>query len=286
MSINGFTRSTCRYSLFVAVCLHHLPPHLLNNANAIRSKCYKYVKALLIPYFLLVLSVYAIDCLAGENLSTGGMLRILTGTPSGHAGSMWFVFAMFWVKVLDSVAGAYSKRWLLLAVSIVFMITFQIKGDAFLPRIFFFPFVAYPFFYFGLRMRAKIMAVDDKRQATWVICIYAISPFVVAGLFPEADMYRLKFCGNVVAYYVLGIMGTLMVLFACKRWLNRDNDVVQTLSKGSILILAFHKLVLWLIPYRDNVILVHLTAIATLLLFYYPIKAAQRYVPVIVGGRK
>lgn len=212
-------------------------------------------------------------------------MRAFSGTPGGHANAMWFVSAMFWVKVLDSVASAYSKRWLLLMVSIVFMAVFQINGEAFLPRIFTYPFVAYPFFCFGLWVMPRMKKVEGKLLYLALVPCFAC-PFVAAWLLLDFDMYLLQFGGNVIAYYVVSIIASMMILLASQRWLNKCNELVLTLSKGSILVLALHRVVLSLIPYGDNIYLAHVAAIATLILFYYPIRAAQRYVPILVGGRK
>lgn len=274
--------ATVLHLQWYALCVY---PPLLNNVNNLKSKCYKYFRALLLPYILLVSIVYAVDWMIGEDTSLGALLRAFSGTPGGHANAMWFVSAMFWVKILDSVAACYSKRWLLLTISIVFMVVFQLNDEAFLPRVFTYPFVAYPFFCFGLWMMQKLKVVEGKRLY-WTLVPCIIIPFVAAWLLSDFDMYLLKFGGNVVVYYAVSIIGSMMIIMACKRWLNRSNELVLTLSKGSILVLAFHRLVLFAIPYGDNIYLAHIVAIATLLLFYFPIRYVQRYIPILVGGRR
>lgn len=257
-----------------------------NSIGDTKRACLKCVRTLLLPYFLLVAIIYAADwLLLGIAIDGKLLLGALGGTPGGRANAMWFVFAMFWIKLSDTIANAVSLRWALVAACLAVMTAYQISGTPFLPRAVTYPVAAYPFFYVGLRLRPYIAALSGK-TLLGAMALGMASPFVAASCFADADIYKSLFCQNIAAYYTLGVMGTMMPLLACKKWLNKDNAVVVTLSKGSILVLAFHRLALYFIPYGDNVYLAHAASIALLIALYSPIKVMLRYAPTLAGGRK
>lgn len=252
----------------------------------LKTACLKCVRTLLVPYFLLVAIVYMADwLLLGIAIDGDLLVNALCGTPGGRANALWFVYAIFWVKLCDTVASAASLRWLLATACIGVMIACQLCGETFPPRAVTYPVAAYPFFYAGVRLRPAITAIGGK-ALLGVLALGIASPFVAASFFDDGDMYKSLFCHNIAAYYALGITGTMMPLLFCKRWLNKGNVVVTTLSKGSILVLAFHRLALYFIPYGDNVYAAHAVSVALLLALYWPIKVVLRYMPLLAGGRK
>lgn len=158
------------------------------------------------------------------------------------------------------------------------------SGGKILPNVLSQPMYAFPFYFVGSYLKKPILNASRK----WLFAISAlcaISPFVAASYYPFIDLHGAKFGDNIFLYYLFGIAGSLFVLGFCRLFADIKNNVVITLSTGSILVLALHGLIFRWVNIYTGMAFKLFIALAVMLVLYYPIKFVQRRCPIILGNR-
>ena len=269
--------------------------------NSIFQLIKKNIKSLLIPYFLLVFIGYAIETvvktITNDSAGGGSLINSILGYPPGRVSPMWFVFCLFFVKCLDIFCiRLCTKQWLkilfytFVIIAIPVLINFKIG----LPQSITWIFVAYPFWVVGRFLKNEqtkyLATIVFKRLNNYVYYIALLAviilPLIAVRLNGYVDIY---YCilGNIVLYYTFSIFVSICIFIIFKRFLDIKSDIITTLSKGALIIVAFHRLVYWPFEAFKGFMFVRLLApLLAIILLYYPIVFCMKYLPILVGNRK
>lgn len=268
--------------------------------NSLFFQFKKIIKSLLIPYFLLVFIGYSIETVVKtlSNDETGGsFISLLLGYPPGRVSPMWFVFCLFFVKCLDAICVCLcTKHWLriLFYTFIIIAIPILIIYKVGLPQSVTWFFVAYPFWITGRFLKNKkvkyLAMIVFKRlnnSFSYLAMLAAILlPIIAVRLNGYVDMYYCYF-GNMIFYYSFAIIVSLCLFIVFKRFLDIKCDIITTLSKGALVIVAFHRLVYWPCEvFKDYMFVRLLAPLLAIILLYFPIVFCMKYLPILVGNRK
>ena len=207
---------------------------------------------------------------------------------------MWFVHALMIIKIASvlhewlkkHVISLYSFIWVVL---LLFYVYIALTKKTFLPTYMCSILVAYPFFVFGGLVK-KIEIMYDALPKFWrrsIIVMLATVPFIAVHFNGFVDLFLNIFGCNIVLYYVFGILASIGVLLACRQYLNKPSKIIETLSNGTILIVAFHRIFLYFVSdFIDVFFIRFLLSIAIVLCFYFPIVICEKYCPVIIGKKR
>ena len=150
-------------------------------------------------------------------------------------------------------------------------------------------FFAYPFFVIGriIHNNNCIMKIKDRRITLLIMVLTLFMPVISIYSNGFVDLFLGIFCNNTFMYYLWGIVISLLVLLVIRQIFNKHIDFVQTLSNGTLLVLAYHKIVLYVfVQYNENFLLRLFVSFFILIIFYYPIKYFERFCPILIGKTK
>jgi fucose 4-O-acetylase-like acetyltransferase len=233
-------------------------------------------------------------------------------------GPLWFVVALFYMKLLHSLflriarKNLFTYTLLLLPVIVVCIILdktgikqFGVPIDSAL--------LAFPFFALGSIARKKswIEKIQPKTKdgriwafVTGFAGLVLLSivqtnnwdfvqtnnwDFSAAGYIQVIVVY-FSFGKSLFLFYAFALFGILSFIVFSFSFNGKASEETRTLSGGMLLILAFHMPVMEvLLPRGGNPLPLHdniLYSLFILLFFYIPIKLARRHCPFLLGHRK
>jgi fucose 4-O-acetylase-like acetyltransferase len=220
---------------------------------------------------------------------------------------LWFLIGLFFTKIFHSIIIKFCKLntcHYLLCTYIIISLVYTIKT---LEIDFYFSIdsamLAFPFFAVGNMMGKHGIFKNftniniTKRHLLVFFLLGIFSLLMLINAMPingRVDVNSTFFGENIVAFYCIAFIGIIATIFLSLLYI-KDFKIINILSKGTILIMAFHGIpigiIFRLIGLRGEDIVINpiigmIVSTITLLLFIAPIIFVQKYAPIIMGGRK
>lgn len=206
---------------------------------------------------------------------------------------MWFVFCLFIIKVTDSFLSHLKNRTCIIIVEVT-VVSFALlltNGVIPLKRPLIWFIVALPFYWVGkyLKTRESLLSIESVPGRSSLVALSILLPLVFSCINGRVDLSFCMFGQSGILYYVFGIITSVVMLIVFENLVNIQNEVITTLSKGTIMIVAFHRFLLWpleIFNLNDIYLIRVLYPFFVVLVFYYPILFCLKYTPIILGNRK
>jgi fucose 4-O-acetylase-like acetyltransferase len=222
-------------------------------------------------------------------------------------GPLWFLIGLFCVKVIQSIIIKICKNtwyYLLCTYMIISLVYAIIASGIDLYFSMDSAMLAFPFFAIGniikrqgiFKSFAAANATKKHRPVFFLLGIFSFAMLIIAvPINGNVDVSHSFFGKNIAIFYCIAFIGIIAVLFFSLLY-TRESKIINILSKGTILIMAFHGKFIGLfriISIRlmgEDIIISPLIGMIvstiTLLLFIIPIMFIQKYMPIVIGGRK
>ena len=245
-----------------------------------------------------------LSLLSEHTYSVIDTLKVLLGFVFGlHSslGGMWFVLVLIILKITYQYLPAnkylYGFLFVLFPLCSVFinnyLLDFQFLGISIfkINNAGFEILLAFPFFFCGIFLKKYRKQINDFSNIEKILCLLSISlsVFMLCGHYNNiVFMYANQYGNNIFLFLLGGFTGTFFIYFVSKILQRFNFKTVQTISKGCILILAFH----WNIQHLFKNFLPQSSALQWLysfiiLLAFIPvIQITNKYFPVLLGSRK
>jgi hypothetical protein len=221
---------------------------------------------------------------------------------------LWFLFGLFFVKMIHGVVKIFAKYNKVFYILVnVLTITFVLLIKKIGKDIYFSidsAFLAYPFFSIGYIIKkyfnkyCEIIQRNNLKITLLKVFIIIFSFFGVICLSTYnggVDINYFEYGKNVFVFYLNGFVGILLIMCVSMLCLIKIK-LVTIISKGTIIILAFHNCVAYellrifykLFQINGNIPMRYAMPIAMIvvLLMVLPIVFVKKYFPIIMGGRK
>jgi hypothetical protein len=149
--------------------------------------------------------------------------------------------------------------------------------------------VCMPLFLIGVFLKPLKNALNAQHHVLWevVLLTVAIVGVVVCGKYNGYVWMYLCGYGNSYALYIIGGMAGIVMLYVISLWLSRLNrhGMVQTISKGSILIIGLHIIIVRRLTELQNRMWGEdlLFSILILCAFIPVVRLAELYCPILLG---
>ena len=257
----------------------------------------KIFKRLIVPYFLLVLIGWVIEytlnvTMAMETTSfTYGWWRTLIGIPTGRVNSMWFVYVLFFLKLLDLILKKIIKSFSLSTKTIVIIFLFIITiivsiPEIKIPRPINWILASYPFLLVGKVLRCYDYLLDKMSNISRLFLTVSLLTVPVLGIKSNGfvDLYSLTFGNSVYLYYIIGIFASIGMFCLFRLFVDSSNKFIKAISDGTIMIIAFHKIVLYFLSDYNSIFIYRVgICLLVVFLFYFPIILSIKFFPILIG---
>ena len=238
-------------------------------------------KTLFLPYLALVTIGWFLEravCVLSKNEYEGSFILSLIGLPCGKVNPMWFVYCLFAVKFIDVTISYICKifRKITPPVLIVLFISLSISNEIIhLPKPISRFFVAIPYYWAGkfLKNKSGLLFMSCSCCRLLAVILGLLIPIISVIINGPVDMYYCCFGSNGLLYFIFGIISSYVILNVFKNYFNKESKIVTNLSKGTIMIVAFHRFLLWPLETYNNILIIRLLIpLIVVVFFYYPIR--------------
>lgn len=220
--------------------------------------------------------------------------KTFIGIPSGRVNSMWFIYVLFFIKILDLVWETVRKKlnWSnkpLIALLVLFVIIIQVYPNLYLPRPVNWIIVSFPFYFCGKLLKSRDWLLLKTSKIVKLILGIGLLMVPYIGMMYNGfvDLYSWIFGNSIFAYYVVGILSSIGLFLLFSGIINKESKVIRTLSDGTIMIVAFHKLILYFLLGYNTSLFARISICALVVLsFYIPIYLSSKYFPLLIGKNK
>jgi len=184
---------------------------------------------------------------------------------------MWFIACLFAIKVIDAIHDLIEKKdknlgWLFVITIIALSLVLTNQWLS-IKRPIIWYIIAYPFFWFGKMFRSfewsnKFLSLSNIssmwKKRVLVAIAFVCLPIAFMMINGRVDMFYCYFGINGFLYYAFGIVASLAAMVFFKTFLDKENKLITTFSKGSIMIVALHRLLLWPFEVYNDILVVRL----------------------------
>lgn len=253
----------------------------------------KLTRQLIVPMLLLSLILILINnlnLLRSGNFSSykivDDLFKLIIGEQA-VLGGLWFVYTLIIVKIIAQLPSIRIKT-LFAILFLIIAYLYDNYCEHTIKNCWLNVFLAYPVFYLGEILtgyKHQINCITSK-YLLWCLLISGAGGVILCGIFNSPVwMYRCLY-GNSMVLFILGsISGTILVFALSKLFLDVPYKVMQTISDGSIIILAFHMYFV-LIGLHYPVGYGYYVEAALIMVLFIPIvRLSQRYFPILLGYR-
>ena len=121
----------------------------------------------------------------------------------------------------------------------------------------------------------------------WGLAMFFLVYVALVMLNGETEIWRYIFGANYALFYVRALTASILLFNLCKNL--KTNKIVETFSKGTLLIMGLHSPIIEVcgkifdVLGMSNPYLCWVSSIIVMLLCYYPIRLALKYCPVVLG---
>lgn len=218
------------------------------------------------------------------------IFHLLCGMPTGIAGPMWFVYSLFFIKVIDFTVTMTENNIVKISVYIflcMFGIGFSVGVFPFMRPISF-VFVAFPFYIMGKYIVNRIISYWKLSSSSRLISILGVIVIPIIGVYSNkyVDLFYGIFGSSGILYFVFGFLESISILYFFYNFFNYESNYVKDLARGSILVVSYHMLLLLPANYIEDVFPVrYIYAFVVLLFFLYPIRILMKHAKFLLGNR-
>lgn len=255
----------------------------------------KNIKSLIVPYYLLSILAGLISvpifCYSGNYGELfHRCFETLIGSGHGLAGPAWFLWSLFWIKLISWFT-LHSKRpylYVILSISLAYLIGTFVWLDISSA------FAAFPFFFLGWIIKEKGF-INKVKKPTWLFLLLVSTPllFYFNKWMGSVSIYSLQFGNFSYLYYFETILGIVFFMSFTLLISSCNNIMITNISRISILIMSFHSAIsgyvgaLINIPFLSDDTLLYgiISALIQVAILYYPSTIILKKCPVLVGGR-
>ena len=217
--------------------------------------------------------------------------NVLFGMVSGYD-ALWFVYTLIFLKVLfqycPSLRLFYSVTAGMLVLAYLYN-NLDLSGFPFFlsqPNAVVNICTAFPFFALGVFLRNLKVVLNEWNQTMMLLSTFVCGMLVVSGCYyfnEYVAMYRCDYGSSILLFLLGGIAGSIMI-FAFSKVLGRDTKVVAIISKGTIIILGFHKLLIALTREFFSESYYDIVFAAMIVMLFVPlIITTEKYFPLMAG---
>lgn len=217
--------------------------------------------------------------------------NVLFGMVSGFD-TLWFVYSLILLKIIFQYCHSrvlfYSLIVVMLALAYMYN-NFDLSAFPFYlnePNAIINVCMAYPFFALGILVHDYKAILNGWNHKTMLV-IMGVCGFLLVSICcyfnGSVGLYRCNYGGNMPLCLLGGIFGTMMI-WAFSKLLGHASKYVVIISRGTIIILGFHKIIIDLVrvffpaSYADVVF-----AIIIVILFLPVILWTERFFPLMAG---
>ena len=217
--------------------------------------------------------------------------NVLFGMVSGFD-TLWFVYTLILLKIIYQYSMSnklfYSLTVIMLALAYLYN-NYDLSGLPFFinePNVVANTFTAFPFFALGICLRKFKVILNEWNKTSMLAFTFVCGLLLVSGCFFFNDyvaMYRCGYGSNILLFLLGGIAGSMMI-FAVSKLFGHATKTIAIISKGTIVILGFHKLLIDMVrvffPISDFDIIF---AALIVMLFVPLIIATEKFFPLMAG---
>lgn len=217
--------------------------------------------------------------------------NVLFGMVSGY-GALWFILTLVVLKVIFQYCSSKVLFYALVAVMLSLAYVYHhsdMSGYPFFlnaPNTVIDVLIAYPFFALGVFVRHfKSLLNGWSNKVTLVSAVvFGLLLVWLSDLNNNyVAMYKCDYGGDMLWFLVGGVAGSMMI-FAVSKLLGRASMPITIISRGTIIILGFHRLFIDLIRVFLPASYLDILLAAVIVLLFIPlITMAERYFPLLVG---
>ena len=238
---------------------------------------------LLVPYYFWNLIIFVISLISSGGHFEPRMLTFLVGYAHN---AMWFVFALFLIKVMHAFVEKYRVETYALLFCLGYIFAYWYIEDRFIPpRIISRMFIPYPFYLLGITLPPLIKRLETSKALYFTLCAIGFGLTILATMQGYIYDTFVVYVGFPLLYYLYGIAGTFVVIGVCRYLLRLPAKFVSMINIGSIFVIAMHGLCLRLFA-DAGVYEKLLYSFVTLSLMYFPIYVLNLYAPALLGRKK
>ncbi len=298
--------------IILIVAGHYEPPHfeylytfsvqmffiisgfLSNSSGNNNNKQFgKIVKQLVIPMFLLAVIynvLFAIVQILLGNMNLTAFIHNLWGIVVGDAfalAGLWFVYTLIFVKILTIFLHKYSKPFVAVLCVVTSVILHHYSyGDYY--NCYVNALLAYPCFYIGEIAGNYKERIDNINNKVLLISLIFSGLIVSLVAYNHNDtiwMYNGVYGSNILLFFIGSMAGTIMCFAICKLLLNRKTKYIMIIYEGTILILAFHGLIIRLTHHVNIGVAFYPISVLLVIIFIPFILLCKKYFPILLGFR-
>lgn len=217
----------------------------------------------------------------------------------GGLGICWFIYTLVICKILYQYI--QNRFFVQLGINIIMLVILHfyniqyVASNVYIYSSYLNVTIAYPFFMSGVLFRFVYNNhIFKKVDLSWyyqvlcfVCCVFAMG--IITDYNGLALLYRADYGHNFFAFFIGASLGYLAIYFISRMIQDLHPKYLITLSKGTIIILGFHNLLIKTIQLNDEkfwgIGIDFLFALLILLLFVPIILMAEKYLPLLLGMR-
>lgn len=217
--------------------------------------------------------------------------NIIFGLVSGFD-NLWFVYTLIILKIIFQYCSSSKLFYFQSLIMLVFAYIYNnIDFSAF-------PFflkepnaivdvcTAYPFYAIGIFVRNyKSIFIEMNNKIILVFCLFSGLLSVLFSCFYNGSvgLHRCEYGGNMFWFLMGGVSGSLMI-FSVSKMLGHATKTIAVISRGTIIILGFHKLFISLIFEFVSASYFDIAFAALIIVLFIPIIIAiEKYFPLMMG---
>lgn len=273
-------------------------------------------KGLALPYLIICLTYLIINSVflyQNGDMSLINYLRSIVFMLAGFqncphgigAVAMWFIYSLLIIKIVFTL-----NDWRLLGlISLLCVVGAILCHNHSLSWSVQNVLLALPFYYLGwllsvnknkafkiITFNIKSFAKNNFIAICGLVILLSIILFFISNINGFARMYACDYGYNIGLFFCGGVLGSVIIYLVSLLLDDVYSRWVRIISVGSIVILAYQfipiklygAVILFngLVPYKNNDILTFIVSLVITCCFVYVIKLVQRFMPVIMGGRK
>lgn len=211
---------------------------------------------------------------------------------AGGLGIMWFIYTLILCKIINQYAShSCILQSTIVAACLTCAILYHIK-DMHMYNAAINVSLAYPYFLVGGGYKQHYKSNATRLFVHYFIILVSLLIVILVGYYNGAPwMYDNSYGKYIIPFYIGGMAGSLFIYkISCYlRGGRLISSFVGTISKGTIVVLGFHKLFIKLferVPlFEERSIWCYFLALIILFLFYPIIILIEKFFPVVLGNR-
>lgn len=273
--------------------------YLSHNNESSRVFFSKIWNNLIVPMAIIVLST---SLLVFKEISSDNVYNVLLGylhrciyaLLGYHSGldTCWFIYTLCLIKIIHYYL---NKKWMIMSLLLTCVFgAYLLKETSITPNSWANVLVSYPFFIIGFLLKVYLPVWVEKISSWRIMIKGVISVFLMPILYlfliinKEPYMYANGFGCNYFVFLLGGVIGSFLILVLSVMLEKYRSDIIIILSKGTIVILGYHRIIIELIQKMDPSCRHYsgwLYSLVILIAFYPVILCCSKFSLSILGGR-